>query len=110
MKSHLIRLPLLVLVSLGMLAGGCRPLVLYGIEPGGPAEYQLGWEDGCDSGLSAGSPMFYKMMYGFKKRPEMGANDLYKQGWNEGFTYCRFTIDAVDKGPDASHGIWGVFY
>ena len=31
------------------------------------------------------------MVFGFKKRPEMGNNELYKQAWNEGFTYCRFS-------------------
>ena len=98
----------LIVASLLAFAG-CRPLMLQGINPEGPAEYQLGWQDGCDTGLSADSPMFYKLMYGFKKRPEMGANDLYKQGWNEGFTYCRFSHGATANGPDASKGIWGVF-
>lgn len=90
---------------------GCRPLVLQGISPEGPAEYQLGWQDGCDTGLSADSPVFYKFMYGFKKRPEMGANDLYKQGWNEGFTYCRFSHGALNtSGGEAGKGVFGVFY
>ena len=93
-----------------LLVSSCRPFSLYTIEPEGPAEYQLGWQDGCDSGMSAYSPLFYKLMYGFKKRPEMGANDLYKQGWNEGFTYCRFSLDAAEKGPDPAKGIFGVFY
>jgi hypothetical protein len=42
--------------------------------------------------------MVERMAYGFKKRPELGDNDLYKTGWNEGFTYCRFATDPVDKG------------
>lgn len=79
---------------------GCRPLSLQFIEPEGPREYQLGWQDGCDTGLSADDAYFYKAMYGFKKRPEMGANDLYKQGWNEGFTYCRFSSGALSGGGD----------
>jgi hypothetical protein len=100
----------LLLLTTALLLSNCRPLVLYGVDIEGPAEYQLGWEDGCDTGLSADSPMFYKMMYGFKKRPEMGANDLYKQGWNEGFSYCRFTSGALDaQAPKAGDGIFGVF-
>ena len=78
--------------------GGCRPLLLQTVDPGGPPEYQLGWEDGCDSGLSAEGDWTYKIMYGFKKRAEMSANDQYKQGWNEGFTYCRFSLAAQGKG------------
>jgi hypothetical protein len=100
----------LLLAGVALLAvSGCRPYMLYAVEPEGPAEYQLGWQDGCDTGLSADSPMFYKFMYGFKKRPEMGANDLYKQGWNEGFTYCRFSISATDKSADPAKGVFGVF-
>lgn len=69
----------------------CRPATLYMVEPSGPPEYRLGWEDGCDAGLSAQGGPLYKAMFGFKKRPELGNNELYKQAWNEGFTYCRFT-------------------
>src|SRR3954466_9905325 len=85
-----------------VLTAGCRPFWVNMVEPAGPPEYQLGWEDGCDSGLSAEGGWDYKMMYGFKKRPEMSANDQYKQGWNEGFTYCRFSYAASNKAGD-----WG---
>jgi hypothetical protein len=79
---------------------GCRPLSLYFVEPSGPPEYKLGWEDGCDSGLAASGNAMGKAAYGFKKRPELGDNDLYKTAWNEGFTYCRFSLDAVEKNSD----------
>lgn len=71
---------------------GCRPVWLLTVNPPGPPEYKLGWEDGCDSGMSAEGGYAQKLMFGFKKRPEMAANDQYKQGWNEGFTYCRFSF------------------
>ena len=86
MKSHL------AIISIAVLLSSCRPVYLNTIDPTGPPEYQLGWEDGCDTGLSAQGEWYYKMMYGFKKRPEMASNDQYKQGWNEGFTYCRFSL------------------
>lgn len=88
---------LLIATTILMLLGACRPLLLYQVEPEGPAEYQLGWQDGCDTGLSAEGSYMYKLMFGFKKRPEMGENDQYKQGWNEGFTYCRFALASQDK-------------
>lgn len=72
--------------------GGCRPFWLSTLPISGTPEYQLGWEDGCDSGLSAQGGWQYKILYGFKKRPEMATNDQYKQGWNEGFSYCRFSL------------------
>lgn len=94
LKDHpLIRKTLLIL-SLVPLVAACRPPTLYMVEPAGPPEYQLGWEDGCDTGLSAQGTWLYRTMFGFKKRPEMGENDQYKQGWNEGFTYCRFALAA----------------
>lgn len=87
-----------ILISLLIAATGCRPMMLQTVDPSGTPEYSLGWEDGCDSGLSAEGDWTYKIMYGFKKRPELAANDQYKQGWNEGFSYCRFSL-ASSKSP-----------
>lgn len=96
-------LGIVLLASLTLVS--CRPASLYWVKPEGPAEYQLGWQDGCDTGYSANSSLWYKALYGYKKRPELGVNDLYKQGWNEGFTYCRFTHEADNK----NDGFWGPF-
>ncbi len=90
MKRTLFALSFLLLAS-------CRPPGTYFVEPSGPPEYKLGWQDGCDSGVAAQGGMVYKMAFGFQKRPELGDNDLYKTAWNEGFTYCRFSTDPVDK-------------
>jgi hypothetical protein len=87
-----------------LMASGCRPSMLLSVDPAGPPEYNLGWEDGCDTGLSAEGEWYYKLMYGFKKRPEMAASDQYKQGWNEGFSYCRFSL-ASSKQPGAWENI-----
>lgn len=92
----------LLLFTLTLLLGSCRPLWIQTVNPTGPPEYQLGWEDGCDTGFSAYGAYYYQLMYGFKKRPEMASNDQYKQGWNEGFTYCRFQADLSHEGGD-----WG---
>lgn len=89
----------LILISLLTGVAACRPVTLQMVTPSGPPEYTLGWEDGCDSGLSAEGSLEYKLLYGFKKRPEMASSDQYKQGWNEGFTYCRFSL-AAGKGDD----------
>ena len=87
----------IMILTLALTAASCRPLSLYMVEPSGPPEYKLGWEDGCDSGLSAQGGAVAKAAYGFKKRPEMFDNTLYNSAWNEGFTYCRFSLDPVDK-------------
>jgi hypothetical protein len=82
---------------LSLAAASCRPLSLYMVQPSGPPDYKLGWEDGCDSGLAAQGGMVAKAAYGYKKRPEYFDNTLYTTAWNEGFTYCRFSLDPVDK-------------
>jgi hypothetical protein len=96
MKSVKIAHRLSLLIALGTLCA-CRPTSLYFVDPVGPPEYKLGWEDGCDSGVSAQGGIVAKMIYGFKKRPEMSDNDQYKSAWNEGFTYCRFSLDPTGK-------------
>lgn len=83
----------LILLCIVIGSAGCRPLETYFIKPAGPPEYQLGWQDGCDTGLSAYGTLSHRIAYGFNKRPEMGSSEQYKQGWNEGFTYCRFVQD-----------------
>ena len=80
-----------LLLALAAVAS-CRPWMLYFEKPPGTPEYQLGWQDGCDSGLAAEGSIIYKQMYGFKKRPELADDSMYKLGWNEGFTYCRFFL------------------
>src|ERR1700743_1612287 len=92
----------LIISSLLLLPCGSRPMYLNTVEPPGPPEYKLGWEDGCDSGLSAEGGWDYKLMYGFKKRPEMENSEQYKAGWNDGFSYCRFTLASAKAGGD-----WG---
>ena len=86
------RIALLSCALIATALSSCRPFWLNTVTPDGPPEYVLGWEDGCDTGLSAEGDWSYKVTYGFKKRPEMAANDQYKQGWNEGFSYCRFSL------------------
>src|ERR1700743_1978052 len=90
----------LIISSLLLLPCGSRPMYLNTVDPPGPPEYQLGWEDGCDTGLGAEGEWYSKVLYGYKKRPEMVSNDQYKNGWNEGFTYCRFSLDTSQSRGD----------
>lgn len=86
------------LLLLGLLVtGACRPTSTYFVQPQGPPEYKLGWEDGCDTGVAASSSGLGKLVFGFKKRPEFGDNEVYKSAWNEGFTFCRFSLEQTDK-------------
>lgn len=91
-----------------IIASGCRPLVLGYSTPEGTPDYKLGWEDGCDTGLAAEDAGYlYRAVYGYKKRPELMENPQYKDGWGEGFQYCRFTEAAQRQGstlPDDDSG------
>lgn len=85
----------LLILALCVLSS-CRPVALWWSEPEGPPEFKLGWEDGCDTGLSAQDTGYmYRAAYGYKKRPEMADNELYKKGWDEGFSYCRFSAASL---------------
>jgi hypothetical protein len=96
MKQHLKTTILLALAA--FMVASCRPTSTYFVEPAGPKEYKLGWEDGCDTGTASVSPGIYKAYFGFKKRPEFLDNQLYNTGWNEGFSFCRFSLDQVGRG------------
>ena len=86
----MIRKTLLIIAC--FMAVSCRPIPLYYAQPTGPKEYRLGWEDGCDTAISAHDTFFYKLLYGFRKRPEFGNSELYKTAWNEGNAYCGTTM------------------
>lgn len=86
------------LACVALVVTGCKPLPLYFEGPKtGPEEYRKGWDDGCDSGVAAGGTLWQKIMYNFSKDPNMLENAHYKQGWNEGFSYCRFYNASYDK-------------
>lgn len=75
----------------------CKPLPLYFEGPKfGPEEYIKGWDDGCDSGVAAQGSLWQKVFYNFTKDQNMLDNGYYKQGWNEGFSYCRFYQASYD--------------
>lgn len=80
-----------------VVTAACKPLPFYWTVPEGPPEYVQGYNDGCDTGVGAAGGIWYKYMYGFKKDPAMLNNGLYKQGWNEGFSYCRFNFTSTRK-------------
>jgi hypothetical protein len=72
----------------------CKPLDLQLLNPEGPPDYVEGFDDGCDSAVASGGGIMQRYIYGFNKNPDKLDNALYKMGWNEGWTYCRFTMNA----------------
>jgi len=58
-----------------------------------PPEWKLGWQHGCESGLSAYGNDYYKTLYKFKQDVTMVKNELYFKAWNDGFNFCRASIN-----------------
>jgi len=54
--------------------------------PPGTPLYQNGWAAGCDSGYTEAGRDGYSRNY--RKGAEYGTESDYKQGWDEGYTYC----------------------
>ena len=67
-------------------------------------EFQQGWKDGCEVGMSAGSNTFYKMFYsnnavdGYK----MTSSSDYKTAWGNAFWFC-YRYDYVKQ----KSSVWG---
>lgn len=61
----------------------------------GPPVYKSGFEDGCNTGyVGAGHPYatFKKDVMRYSK------DELYKQGWEDGFRICKGGYDAITHG------------
>lgn len=58
-----------------------------------PPEWKLGWQQGCESGLSAYGNDYYKTLYKFKQDVSMVKNEYYFKAWNDSFNYCRASIN-----------------
>lgn len=70
-------------------------------------DFRLGWRDGCEVGMSAGSNTFYKMFYrnnasdGYR----MTSSSDYKTAWGNAFWYC-YRHDYVKQ----KSSIWGSMF
>lgn len=75
----MLRVTILILAAVIMSA--CGP----DIDPNNP-EYQLGYNDGCDSGITY-DPQFSKRVT--RNERAWDASDFYRAGWKSGFNHCR---------------------
>lgn len=64
----------------------------YGLAPTpeGTAIFKQGWEDGCDTGLSAYGNDTYKRLYTFKQDLVLVDNPEYYRAWKDAYLYCRW--------------------
>ncbi len=69
--------------------------------------YLSGWNDGCDTGLSAMVTGYYKSHYQFTQDPYKANNPVYYKAWKDAYTYCnqyafRFIWDPIDNNNNKS--------
>lgn len=70
--------------------------------------YKLGWQDGCQTGLNSIAPLRSILSeQPFIRKPLKGE---YQDGWNEGYTICRFSQDSVEKWMQAFLLVGAAFF
>lgn len=57
--------------------------------PPGPPLFQQGWQDGCETGMSASSNLLQKYYHSFKQDSTLARNPTYYTGWKNGWSYCQ---------------------
>lgn len=62
------------------------------VGAGQPPAYKEGYAAGCDSGYVAAGHPYYKFR---KDVSRFAADDLYKQGWGDGYSVCKGQYDAI---------------
>ena len=68
---------------------------------------ELGFQDGCEAGMSAGSNSFYKMFYRSNKIDgyKIAGSKDYKTAWGIGWWYC-YRYDYIKH----KSGLYGSFF
>ena len=70
----------------------------------GPPEFQAGYQDGCESALSAYGNTYMKSVYSLRKRPEYQYNNMYNQVWRDAWNYCYMWYFAYNYRKDILYG------
>lgn len=54
-----------------------------------PPLYIKGWQEGCETGISANTNSVAKFRYKFQQDASLVMNDTYYRGWKDSFDYCQ---------------------
>ncbi len=57
--------------------------------PPGPEKFQLGWKDGCHSGISVTGNLNQRQFYNFKQNSQLSTDAEYYTGWKVAYDYCQ---------------------
>jgi hypothetical protein len=104
MEKKMKKILALIITGLSLSACGAghtldfsKPIVLNTNPPPGPFEYQKGWSDGCESGLSATMTTFYMAIAAHKYTldEDLRYNKLYNAGWKYAYNHCGYSIRSL---------------
>ena len=56
---------------------------------GASTNFQLGWRQGCETGISATYNRFQRSFYKFKQDHRLAQDPEYYTGWKTAFNYCQ---------------------
>lgn len=62
-----------------------------------PETYKIGWQQGCESGMTVKSNDFYKSFYRLKQEPTLIHDPYYYRAWKSSFDYCRTYVYGMLK-------------
>lgn len=60
-----------------------------GGAPPGPEKFQLGWQDGCHSGISVTGNLNQRQFYDFKQNSQLASDAEYYTGWKVAYDFCQ---------------------
>lgn len=69
--------------------------------PPGPANYQKGYRDGCESGYKGYGMNYNKVWFEFRQDETLRHDPVYYQIWKDAYAYCAAVANST-----ANHG-WG---
>ncbi len=78
---------------------GSKPYVIDTTPPEGPYNYQQGWSDGCESGISSTNSAFQLSIgsHQFVLHNELRNDKLYNQAWRYGFNHCGYAMKSLER-------------
>ena len=86
-----------------------RPFALDMTPPPGPPNFQQGWRDGCDAGVSGFGNQFNKLHYDARYDTALFNDLVYNRMWNAAARYCALfssMADMQDSDPYFQHEPW----
>ena len=62
---------------------------LFEDSPPGPEKFQLGWKDGCHSGISVTGTSHQRQFYHYKQDSALATDSEYYTGWKIAYDFCQ---------------------